>query len=220
MRLLPNGIAVLDNDIISKWVEESSKLDHDQNALPQILPFIKPGMTVFDIGAHIGSHTVAYAKAVGENGKIYAFEPSLEAFQCLQANLRCFPQVSSYNMALGAVPGVLSVSTDESNAGSNHVLSLNGTIPLATIDRMDKSPSFIKMDCEGYEPFILIGASATIWLHHPTIVCEVNEGALNRYGFTGKALLAILDAYGYQWRNIYAEQACEGPQYDIIATPK
>jgi hypothetical protein len=35
MKILPNGIAVIEGDThISKWVEQSGSLDHDQNTLP------------------------------------------------------------------------------------------------------------------------------------------------------------------------------------------
>lgn len=224
MKILPSGIAVLENDLISTWVEQGRVLAHDQNALPQILPFIKPGMTVFDIGAHIGSHTIAYAKAVGANGTIFAIEPMTDAFECLVRNVKNYLFVRSFNMALGATRSKKRMSNVIDNAGSSHVGITGDLVLLETLDSLspltNSEPVFLKLDVEGYEPFVLIGGRNLIFGAQPTIVCEVNEGALNRYGFTGKALLAILDAYGYKWRNIYAEQACEGPQYDIIATPK
>ena len=36
---------------------------------------IKEGMTVVDIGANIGAHTILCSKLVGESGKVIAFEP-------------------------------------------------------------------------------------------------------------------------------------------------
>ena len=37
--------------------------------------FVKPGMHVMDIGANIGTHTLLISKLVGDDGKVYAFEP-------------------------------------------------------------------------------------------------------------------------------------------------
>lgn len=37
--------------------------------------FVKPGMTVFDIGAHAAFYTLAFSRLVGETGKVWAFEP-------------------------------------------------------------------------------------------------------------------------------------------------
>ena len=35
----------------------------------------RPGQTLIEVGANIGSHTVGLAKRVGPTGKVYAFEP-------------------------------------------------------------------------------------------------------------------------------------------------
>ncbi len=37
--------------------------------------YVKTGMTVFDIGAHAGFYTLFFSRLVGEEGKVFAFEP-------------------------------------------------------------------------------------------------------------------------------------------------
>ena len=56
---------------------------------------IKPGMTVFDIGANIGQFTLLFASLVGLGGKVVAFEPCSETLQRLRAHLilNGFPDV-------------------------------------------------------------------------------------------------------------------------------
>ena len=88
IKVLPNDIWVLHGDQISQWVEQEGRLDHDQNLLPTILAHIKPGDTVVDAGAFIGDHTVAYSKAVEEEGWVIAFEPNPVARKCLRHNLK------------------------------------------------------------------------------------------------------------------------------------
>lgn len=55
-----------------------------QESLPR---FIKPGMTVFDIGANIGFFAVAAAKLVGPSGKVVAFEPNPAVVERLRKNV-------------------------------------------------------------------------------------------------------------------------------------
>ena len=48
---------------------------------------ISEGMTVIDIGAHIGLYTIAMGKIVKGSGKIYSFEPTPATFKVLQKNI-------------------------------------------------------------------------------------------------------------------------------------
>ncbi len=52
---------------------------------------VKPGMTVLDIGANIGSHTLHLANLVGAAGRVYAFEPTAFAYAKLLRNLSLNP---------------------------------------------------------------------------------------------------------------------------------
>src|SRR6185437_4192192 len=47
---------------------------------------VKPGMTVVEVGANIGAHSIALAKACAP-GPLYLFEPQQRVFQILCANL-------------------------------------------------------------------------------------------------------------------------------------
>lgn len=51
MKILDNNIAVLEGDThISKWVQETRRLDHDEYSLSLILPHLDPGDWVVDGG--------------------------------------------------------------------------------------------------------------------------------------------------------------------------
>ena len=118
MKILPNNIAVLENDShISRWVEETGKLDHDEYSLPIILKHIKEGDYVVDAGAFIGDHTVAYVKAVGSTGRVYAFEPNLSAYECLVYNC---PSAITIKAGLSNKPSSQFLSVAE-NAGASRI---------------------------------------------------------------------------------------------------
>ena len=49
---------------------------------------VKEGMTVVDIGAHIGYYTLIAANLAGKKGKVYAFEPEAENYSLLVKNIK------------------------------------------------------------------------------------------------------------------------------------
>lgn len=64
---------------------------------------IKPGMIVVDAGANIGLYSIIAGKLVGENGQIFAFEPSSETFKRLLNNIHLnqVTNIYPYNLGLG-----------------------------------------------------------------------------------------------------------------------
>lgn len=213
MKILPNGIAVLKNDThISKWVEEHGRLDHDRWLLDQIEPYLHEGDWVVDAGAFIGDHALAYAKKVGLTGRVFAFEPNRQAFDCLCRNIVYFhvPNI---------IPDIRGLTNDSeqefyaleegphSNAGMAFVkgraydLGIQVTdinmraIPLDDLylERLD----FLKMDIEGYEHKALIGAKKTICKFHPIILLEINKEALARNDSSFAMIQSYLKALDY-----------------------
>ena len=55
--------------------------------------FIETHCIIIDVGAHIGYYTLLFAKLVGPNGHVYAFEASPKNFEILQINV----QVNNYS---------------------------------------------------------------------------------------------------------------------------
>src|SRR5688500_12933920 len=46
--------------------------------------YVRPGDSVFDIGAHLGFYTLLLAKLAGPEGKVFAFEPNPELLPSLR----------------------------------------------------------------------------------------------------------------------------------------
>lgn len=220
VRQTKHGFYVLDGDThIGKWAEESGRLDHDQSMLPLVLAHIKEGDTVVDAGAYIGDHTVAYSKAVGASGGVYAIEANPDAFKCLELNVAQLGNVICHNTPLGTGDETVSVASIDPNFGTAFLKE--GEVKTISIDSLKlKSCNFIKIDCEGYEPRILKGATKTIKKHKPTLLIEVNRGALERYGSSPQELISQVESLGYTVENIYKEQGLSGEQFDIICKAK
>jgi len=135
----------------------------------------KLGDVVFDIGAYVGDTALWFSKAVGPQGKVYAFEPEPSNFNKLKANLE-------QNKVTNVIPLQLAVSETEgemqvSSAAGSSVITQAGTglsVKVTTIDKFveaNKLPrvDFIKMDVEGHELKVLAGASGTIRTFKPSL---------------------------------------------------
>jgi len=135
----------------------------------------KLGDVVFDIGAYVGDTALWFSKAVGPQGKVYAFEPEPRNFEKLKANLERnkVTNVIPMQLALSKTEGEMQVS---SAAGSS-VITQTGTgksVKVTTIDKFVEANilprvDFIKMDVEGHESKVLEGAHETIQAFKPSL---------------------------------------------------
>jgi hypothetical protein len=106
------------------------------------------------------------------------------------------------------------------NVGASHAIDGND-VKCITIDSLKlQSCDFIKMDCEGMELKALQGAEGTIYKFKPTMLLEINKGALLRQGTSAEEILAWLREHKYSYQNIYKEQGLNDAQLDIICTPQ
>lgn len=177
---------------------------------------VRPGSVVLDVGANVGAHTMPLAQAVGENGRVIAFEPTSWAFEKLVGNLALNPALServrAERVMLVAGPDsgmpehVYSswplVGSDEvhplhrgslKSTAEAEATTLDRYVAAAGLDRVD----FLKLDVDGAEPDVLAGAAETIVRYGPPIIME-----LAPYLYDGtdgfECLIGFLDANGYR----------------------
>lgn len=127
------------------------------------------GKTVFDIGACIGYYTLLLSKQVGEQGKIYSFEPESKNFALLNKNILTnkFQNISSCQLAVGGKNQKTYLKISDS-PGQHSVQEISGgteEIQMVTLDRFidmkhinPQNIGYIKIDAEGCEYEILKGA--------------------------------------------------------------
>jgi precorrin-6B methylase 2 len=60
------------------------KNENDIGGIAYINAVITKGQTVFDIGAHKAGYLYFMLKQVGDNGKVYAFEPQSNLYQYIK----------------------------------------------------------------------------------------------------------------------------------------
>lgn len=161
--------------------------------------FLKPGDTVIDTGANIGTHTVAFANFVGSTGSVLAFEPQRLAFQMLCGNvaINCLTNVRCMQQAVGDAVGRTNAPIvnphEQRNFGAVSLTNNDRSgevVDLVSIDSMDlKACNLIKIDVEGMEPGVIRGARETIKKFRPTLFVENNT--LDRTHGTNAAIAEL-----------------------------
>jgi FkbM family methyltransferase len=181
---------------------------------------LKPGDTVFDIGANIGAHTLSLAQCVGPSGKVYAFEPTDFAFEKLRRNLalnpdsqaRTFPQ----QLLLAAKPTEQSeqeiyASWPLQNDGSVHPKHRGRLVSAqhATVDTLDafvarqdiRRLDLIKIDVDGHELPVLQGAVEALRCFRPILVMEMSPYIHAELHHNFAELVGLLKTAGYSLWN-------------------
>jgi FkbM family methyltransferase len=147
---------------------------------------IRPGMTVAEIGANIGAHSVDIARACAP-GAFYAFEPQPRIFQILCANLALndINNAFAYAEGCGEAEGEAVVPVvDYTSQGNFGGLSLQPVgeqghkVRVRTLDSLDlQACGLLKVDVEGFEPQVLRGARRTVERCRPAIYIENDRSA-------------------------------------------
>jgi FkbM family methyltransferase len=154
--------------------------------------------TAFDVGAHIGNHTLFLAAICGL--KVHAWEPYARSRAMLVDNLALNPalEVTVHDWAAGAVDGRgrftpgMWIEFDPARAGAALKVE-RGDIPVHTIDEhVDVDDlAVMKIDVEGMEPHVIAGAVGHIDRCRPVIYAETHTPAAHA------AVAALLEPFGY-----------------------
>lgn len=88
------------------WFRLELLLDrHEPETSAQFKRLVKPGMTVLDVGAHVGYYARLCARLVGEKGRVIAFEPHPRTYAVLMKNIAAYPNVTALQLAVAEAEG-------------------------------------------------------------------------------------------------------------------
>lgn len=180
---------------------------YERELLALLQRFLRPGMTVADVGANIGYFSAISAGLVGSDGAVHAFEPVPRCFAQLRKNLATFGWARAYPCAIGDAVGHATIHFDEAESGWGSLLD-DKELPSATeVDVMTLDAwaqhenltalDFIKIDAEGAEYRVLKGAHDVLLKLRPTIVAELNAPCLVRDRRTPQDVIDLLRAADY-----------------------
>lgn len=143
--------------------------------------FIRAGDLVFDVGAHLGDRSWAFA-ALG--ARVVAIEPQPHVASLLRIIVRRQPEVTVLHEAIGRQSGTGTIAisqfyptvstlsetwrqkvTKENQSFSSVTWKHSAKVKITTLDRLIKTyglPDFCKIDVEGYESEVIEGLTVAL----------------------------------------------------------
>lgn len=183
------------------------------------------GGTACDIGANVGNHSRYFA---GRFERVLSFEPNPLIIDLLRFNTKFFPNIVVYETALGNSESLFRLAGDETNLGnysiigsSDEEVKINHSKPnqdfqvqIRTLDSIIDSLNnlqFIKIDVEGFEYQVLLGAAKSIRDYSPVIAFEQWPSDFIDGKSKSVEYLASL-GYRFYWQKNYSLNKNEGVQ--------
>lgn len=161
-----------------------------------LMEYITPESIIVDVGAHIGTMTVPFARKAKV---VHSFEPMPENLALLRYNLEQngVRNVEVHPNALGSREGLVSLTTDNEGSAASYKVSGAGTTEMRTLDSFGLSPDLIKIDAEGYEPHVLEGAKETIRRCRPVVFFELFMPFLRAHPHALARIEDVLEGYSF-----------------------
>lgn len=195
--------------------------------------FLKQSDAFIDIGSNLGLFSLHAAQIVGNQGKVYAFEPAPATYARLieNVNLNGYGNIiNCFSMGLSDQKGVLTMNTSSKGYDAWNSFApqakeyFDGQISVR-VDTLDnfindhlidiKDIAIIKLDVEGWEYFVLKGAYKTLSNENsPALIVEFTEENAFNAGTNCYELYDSILSYGYSWYTYDAKQN------QLVAEPK
>jgi FkbM family methyltransferase len=202
---VPTGLAEgLEMLVDPRYELDYLRGDHEPWVQEFLRESLSAGNAFYDVGAHVGFFTLCASRIVGQEGMVYAFEPDADNYDRLQANVSR-NRLMNVNVIKAAVwsnnTGIVFQSAwRESSRMGGKVTTAEGaqdpyrnTIEAVALDNyFDERPRVIKVDVEGSELPVLMGAGTFLRCSKTTWIVEVHAANL------GESAARLLQEHGYK----------------------
>lgn len=192
------------------------------------IQYLKPGMVVFDVGAHVGELTLLFSRFVGSTGSVHAFEATTATYQRLQTLLKAAERanVVTHHLALADRETTLNLHVyEQKHSGwnslaqrplQNYGIDVQPThteqVTATTVDAYCQAHQIqqidlLKIDVEGAEYQVLLGARRM--LEERKIACVVFEFGQTTFdmGNHPAQIQKLLQGCGYRLQNVVARDS-------------
>ncbi len=219
---------------LPSWANYFGFFTEDIDCLKQIAHKTDVTKVILDIGANNGRWALLVSNFF-EFSKIECFEPFPDTFEFLKKNIDLNKisknNIEVNNFALGSKVGQFFMESDHiKNSGMNKISNQKSDFQISvnTVDtflshQINSDVSVIKIDVEGFEMEVLLGAKAVIEKSSPTIVCEVDDSLLSKNGSSPLEVFTFLEGFGYKiyklpkFELVNSKETFKNIHIDIIA---
>ena len=166
---------------------------------------------IIDVGANFGYHTLLFSTEVTQN--VFAFEPQAQNFKLLEKNIKDnkLTNIIPYNLACGDVncdiqmPFITDLKEYKINMGdftpniANNINETTTTTKSVLLDEMNFTSQIdlIKIDVQGWEKKVLLGASNILRIHKPILIVEFEWFQLQKTNTTCQELFDFIRNNNY-----------------------
>ena len=203
----------------------------------KLMDLVREGDYVFDVGTNIGNTILQFSQTIKKDGLVFGFEPDPKTYKFCTSNLKLNPHIKNiqvFNYGLGNKSGEFQLEDRyESNSGGNRIIieEVTGKSKNVIVKVLDeiveelklKKLDLIKIDVEGFELNVLLGAKKTISQFHPIFFIEIDDNNLRDQGSSAKELIEFLSGKGYSTyhsitgKEIISTDHFSGCHFDLIA---
>lgn len=188
---------------------------------------IRPGMTVFDVGANIGDYSILLSRLVGSSGQVYSFEPASSTFQKLRERLEKYScqnvhpfqnAVFSRNQPIefNEFPEDYSVWNSIGKPAMLEPQGFGGYVPIVKTEVVDaialdtfcqehqiETIDYLKLDVEGAESDALQGATQLLARQAIRFIqFEISQKMLEGLNRKAEDTFTLLAQHGYECHRI------------------
>jgi FkbM family methyltransferase len=160
---------------------------HEPHVQQALVSLLKPGMTFWDVGAHIGFFTLLASRLVGRSGQVRAFEPMPQTRERLEKSIKLnhVKNVFVQDCALGSTDADSILHVPTSTTMSTLIPQTGDytryTVQCRTLNQIAYEfsiPDVVKIDAEGAELDVIRGGLELLSAHHPTLLVEFTNNQI------------------------------------------
>ena len=175
--------------------------------IDRLRDFVSDGSLVIDVGANVGFFSLRFAKWVGNAGRVISIEPEDRNYNNLILALKregLLNRVHALKAVAAASPGMMHLEINPLHPADHKLSRDDSGLPVTAVtldelvhEKRHLRPALVKIDVQGAEMLVLMGAIDILKVAAPALFIELQEEGLSRFGTSVAAILSYLAALGY-----------------------